>query len=117
MENCILKKQKPPKKGGVVQAVLLGFLIFFGVTLGVFGVKAKLREAEKKVEIITAKMAEVGERFFYEGYDKGYQSAVVDIFLGEPLYMLDEDGGGGRLWKRVELDESNRKKIEEAGEE
>lgn len=92
------------------------------VALGlVFG---RLKASERKLVAMGAEGEVTRETFFYEGYDKGYQSAVVDAYLGAPLYMIEEVSGGegnagGVLWKKVELDDANRRKLEEgkAGDE
>lgn len=92
---------------------LLTICVVLAGLLGLTVVRAK--QAERRVEEFGAKEEALKEAFFYEGYDKGYQSAVVDAYLGKPLYMIEEGDGEnstGALWKKMDLDEANLQKLE-----
>lgn len=99
------------------QIVGFGALLSICVVLtGLLGVAvARTKQAERMVAEFGAKEEVLKETFFYEGYDKGYQSAVVDAYLGKPLYMIEEGDGEnstGALWKKMDLDEANLQKLE-----
>lgn len=75
----------------------------------------KLGAAERKLKELSSREEALRESFFYEGYDKGYQSAVVDAYLGKPLYMVEESSDGdGAIWKKIEMDEANKQKIRDS---
>lgn len=95
----------------------LGVLIFFLVVGSAF-LLGKVRGAEKRLVSEGETQEAAREAFFFEGYDKGYQSAVVDAYLGKPLYMIEEgdERGGEALWKKVELDEANIRKLSESAQ-
>jgi hypothetical protein len=89
----------------------LGLLAIFAVSIGVIVQKGSSEKASlsRKVEEAEKKM----EDFFYEGYDKGYQSAIIDAYLQDPNYMvLENENGGATLWKRVEVDQANKERLD-----
>jgi hypothetical protein len=48
------------------------------------------------------------EKMHSMGYDSGYQSAIVDAYLQNPKYLIEENSQGCPvMWKRVELDQAN----------
>jgi len=115
-----LDPMKCSNSGSYCQTIATGLLLVACVALTVLLglVFGKLRASEKKMDALRLAGEQAQETFFYEGYDKGYQSAVVDAYLGSPLYMIEEvtndgEGSGGVLWKKVELDDANRRKLEE----
>jgi hypothetical protein len=103
--------------GKAFLGVLVGLFLFSTVGLGIVSYK---HYSDKN--ILSRKISETEgrlENFFYEGYEKGYQSAIIDAYLENPSYMvLEDEDGVGTLWKRVEVDEVNKKRLEsvKAGE-
>jgi hypothetical protein len=54
------------------------------------------------------------EKMHSLGFDQGYVEAVIDTYLGDPLYMLTEEHGGQiKLWKKTPLDPVYSKKVHE----
>jgi len=48
------------------------------------------------------------ERMHSMGYEAGYQSAIVDAYLQNPKYLIEENSEGRPvMWKKVDLDETN----------
>jgi hypothetical protein len=100
----------------IVASLLTVACLLLTVALGI--TFAKLKGAEKKMADLESQTEAAKESFFNEGYDKGYQSAIVDAYTGAPLYMIAEPTGddqskGAALWKKVELDEVNQSKLVE----
>lgn len=67
--------------------------------------QSEIHELGKSHEVELKKIHELG-------FDQGYQAAIWDVFLGTPLYRVQEDEKGLSLWKKQEIDPITRDRLE-----
>jgi len=89
----------------------LGLILIFLAIIFTFAV---IRHQDKKRQNTTAAHEQELEQIHSLGYDQGYVSAVIDTYMGDPQYMLTEEGGGDlKLWKRTTIDPEHAKNLQQ----
>lgn len=120
-KNTEIMKNKGNPIPQIVATVIL-LLAFAGVSLLLLKTKHELQTKsnvltvqlqaalQEKEDIIKAHKEEL-ETIRGIGYDQGYQSAIWDVFLGTPQYLVQENQNEISFWKRQNIDDETKVRI------